>query len=75
MRGWSEYMTGSREVFFECSSALEGELRTALVSAWDPQQAEVMFRDMLAAEGVNDPGEIVVTRLAGEVARGTPSDE
>jgi hypothetical protein len=57
-------MTESREDFFECSSVLEDEPRTALVCAWDVEQAEVIFREMLAAQGVGDPGEVVVTRLA-----------
>ncbi|HVI94564.1 MAG TPA: hypothetical protein VM753_11195 [Anaeromyxobacter sp.] len=68
-------MTESREAFFECSSKLEGELTTALVSAWDPEQAENMFREMLAAQGVSDPGEIVVTRLAADITRGIAADE
>jgi hypothetical protein len=57
-------MTESREVFFECSSVLRCEVRTALVSAWSAEQAEVMFRDMLAAQGVSHPGKVIVERLA-----------
>jgi hypothetical protein len=68
-------MTESREAFFECSSKLEGELTTALVSAWDPEQAENMFREMLAAQGVSDPGEIVVTRLAAEITGSIAANE
>ncbi len=67
-------MTESREVFFECSFAVEGEPRTTLLSAWNPEQAEAMLRDMLAAQGVSDPGEIVVTRLAAEAAGGIASE-
>ncbi len=53
-------MSQSREAFFECSYTMGEERRTAHVRAWTASEAEKLFREELAAEGVPARGPIVV---------------
>lgn len=59
----------TREGFFQCSAASQ----TAIVSAWDQEQAEAMFREMLAEQGLKYSGEIVITTLAAMYRRALPT--
>jgi hypothetical protein len=65
-------MIETREIFFECSSAFRGDVRTAVVRAWSADEAEIMFRDLLKAEGVTEAGLVTVERLSAR-AQSSPS--
>ncbi len=56
-------MSTTRESCFECSYVSDVDRRTALVRAWSAADAERAFRDVLAEEGVREPGDIVVTGI------------
>ena len=53
-------MTRTRETFFECSFSSGDAFRTAHVRAWNAAEAEKVFRQVLADEGVEESGTIVV---------------
>jgi hypothetical protein len=54
-------MTRTREAFFECSFTSGEASRTAHLRAWSAAEAEELFREVLAEEGVRADGRIVVT--------------
>lgn len=56
-------MSMTRESFFECSCGSEGQRRTAQVRAWTASGARRLFLDLLAAEGIRDPGKVTVTQV------------
>jgi len=62
-------MVESRETFFECSSTVEGECRTGVVRAWNAEEARAAFREMLAVEGVTEPGAVIVRRPRRDAKR------
>lgn len=68
-------MPSYRETFFECSFTSGYGRRTAHVRAWSAAEAERMFREDLAEEGVDAAGTIVVAggheRRSSRVARKT----
>ena len=62
----------SREKMFACTLASpEGEYSVEL-RAWNANEAEARFRELLASEGVDVPGAIEVRPSAGEPSPGTP---
>jgi hypothetical protein len=60
-------MTRTREAFFECSYTSGEASRTAHLRAWSAAEAEELFREVLAEEGVQADGPIVVTPRAAHV--------
>jgi len=62
----------SRETLFECTLESAAGSHCVLVRAWSEDEAEEVFRELLAAEGVTGPGEISVRPLGrGAERRGT----
>ncbi len=59
----------SREAFFECRFVSPRGLRTALVRAWDEQEAEHAFRESLREEAPGERGTIEVARTGGGRSR------
>ncbi len=55
-------MAQMRESFFECSITSPEGRRTAHVRAWTAQEAEHLFRQVLAEDGFDLPGKVVVAR-------------
>ncbi len=56
-------MSMMRESFFDCAWVSDGQKRTAQVRAWTASGARRVFLDMLAAEGIQDPGRVSVTEV------------
>ncbi len=54
-------MATAREAFFECSFTAGHRRKTAHVRAWTADEAEQLFREVLAGEGVAEAGTIVVS--------------
>ena len=59
----------SRETLFECTLESATGSPCVLVRAWSVAEADEVFREMLAAEGVTGPGEISVRPLGREAER------
>jgi hypothetical protein len=61
-------MSTHREIPFQCTYESEGRRETAVVAAWDPESAEVLFREMLSGDGSSD-GVIEIASPLGRVER------
>ncbi len=54
-------MATTREQFFECSFQSEEHRRAVHVRAWTAADAKRMFLDLLAEDGIQEPGKVSVT--------------
>ncbi len=54
-----------RERSFECRFESASRRRVAHVRAWDAKEALQLFEEELRADGVHEPGEIVVSAVHG----------
>ena len=53
-------MTMRREQFFVCSFTSEQHHRSAHLRAWTAGDAKRSFLDMLASDGIDEPGSVTV---------------
>ncbi len=60
-------MTAKREQCFECILWANGMERATHLGAWTPEAAEDEFRDLLASQGILQPGTILVRDVRGRV--------
>ncbi len=54
-----------RESSFECRFDSSSRRRVAHIRAWDAQEALQLFEAELSADGVDEPGELVVAPIQG----------
>ena len=55
----------SRESFYECVYVRDGSEYRFHVRAWDAKEAEAHFRAELLADGIREPGKLVVLGRKG----------
>jgi hypothetical protein len=65
------FMSTHREIPFRCTYESGGRRETTVVAAWDPETAEVLFREMLSDVGPSTvtSGVIEVASTLGRVVR------